>query len=921
MITIIQFNCRSYNANKDIIAHLIQSHNPDILILNSTCTDMKIKHFGYTSRQSPYEQYEGVAILVKSNIKHEFKTDHTFQHFLSVKIHTQHGPMIICTAYSRPNTHIPFTDLNNIFNNTHIPVYILADLNARHPTFQHHDSNTHGQQLHTITTNKNLHHIGPHFPTFYGTQGTGNPDTVITNTLGLQYQHYISPGPHSGSDHIPITLHLSENPLLIPTPTPTYQYTQADWQSFKTTLAEQEYTLDLEHQHTGSIDNTWTQLFNIITSAANTHIPKHTHKQRYSFKPSLRTQRLLQCYRRRFEQNKHNIAPTLRDLCYLRTHIIHSLLHDHRKHWASLVEAAQEHRTHNPREFWQRIAKLRGTAAPPFDFLKVNGREIREPAEVAQTLKQHWETVFHPHPPAQHRFVTEHINNITRETQRLRHRTTPDQIIDTSTLDPDHILTTPYTTDEVKHALKTTKKKAPGDSQIGHQILHNIPDQTIQAITYLFNTQLATGYFPTHFKAATAVMIPKPNKNHTDPQNYRPISLLEVLGKTFEKLYNWRLRQHLEDEELLSDKQFGFRANKSTQTALNITANYLHMNKKHYKTALLTKDVQKAFDTVWHTGLKYKICKYFHLPIKSQKLLSNFLDERRMRIRFKNTHSDYFTLYAGVPQGSVLSPTLYIMYTNDLPDPIYADSLTIQYADDVTQLVRHNNNPDTLTEKLNREITQVSDWELQWRINTNPTKAQITYFGTKRHFVPHRSFLNPHDPNPTPIPITLTNKVLGVTFDDKLTFRQHITMKRAIAGKALTSIQRFRTTATPKTKTHLYKALIRPLITYAPNILQLAAPTNRKKLQVIQNKSLHYIYNTHWSDFITNRALHEYSNIPPLNIYWRTLGDKQIHKLVETTPQWQDYFNNTILPGRYRRRQNNPSLLQVADTPLPHPVY
>ena len=913
----MQFNCRAYNANKDIISLLLQSHNPDILLLNSTTTDSKIKHFGYTSRQSPHQPHEGVAILIKSNIKHEFKTDHTFQHFLSAKIHTQHGPIIICTTYSRPNTHLPFTDINNTFNNTHIPVFLLADLNARHPTFQHQDTNAHGQQLHTIITNKNLHHLGPHFTTFFGNNGTGRPDTVITNTLGLQYQHYISPGPNSGSDHIPIILHLSENPLFIPTPTPRYQYKQADWQSFKNTLSQHEYTLDLEHQPTDSINNTWAQLFNTITSAADTHIPKHSYKQRYSFKPSIKTQRLLQCYRRRFEQNKHNIHPTLRDLCYLRTHIINSLRHDHSVHWASLVEAAQEHRTHNPREFWQRIAKLRGTAAPPFDFLRVNGREVREPAEVAQTLKQHWETVFHPHPPAQHDFVTQHINNITEQTLRLHNHTTSDPTIDTSTLDPEHILTAPYTTDEVKQALKTTKKRAPGDSGIGHQILHNIPDQTIQAITYLFNTQLATGYFPKPFKSATAVMIPKPNKNHTDPQNYRPISLLEVLGKTFEKLYNHRLREHLEEEELLSYKQFGFRAHRSTQSALNITANYLHMNKKHYKTALLTKDVQKAFDTVWHTGLKYKICNYFNLPIKSQKLLSSFLDERRMRIKFKNAHSDYFTLHAGVPQGSALSPTLYVMYTNDLPDPIYADSLTIQYADDVTQLVRHRNE-DTLTDRLNREIRQVSDWELEWRINTNPTKSQITYFGTKRHFVPHRSYLNPHDPNPTPIPITHTNKVLGVTFDHNLTLRQHITTKRIIASRALTSIQRFRETASVKTKTHLFKALIRPLITYAPNILQLAAKTHTKKLQVIQNKSLRFIHNTHWSDFATNSALHEFSNIPPLNIYWRHLGDKQIQKLLETTPQWQDFFNNIILPGRQR---HNTSLLQIVNTPHPHPVY
>ena len=913
MITIMQFNCRAYPANRHIIALLLQTQNPDILLLNSTYTNnRKIKHHGYTCRQSIHEPHEGVAILVKSHIKHEFKTDHTFSHFLSVKIHTEHGPITICTTYSRPNTYIPFTDLNNIFNITHTPVFLLGDLNAKHPTLHHREQNNHGQQLHTLIRNKNLHHLGPHFPTFYSHTGRGTPDIVITNTLGLQYQHYISPGPFSGSDHIPITLHLSTNPLLIPTPTQRYNYSRADWEAFKTSLTHQENNAHLEHQPTDNIETAWSQLMTNIKTAADAHIPKRKLKHRYSFKPSTRTQRLLNCYHRRFEHNKNNIAHVLQDLTHLRTHLIHSLLDDHNKHWAELVEAAQEHRTHNPRKFWEQIARLRGTAAPPFDFLLVNGREIRDAAEVAQTMKQHWERIFFPHPPTQRPDITEHINNVTNTTHRLRNHTTPDRTIDTSTLNPGHILTTPFTREEVTHALKTVKKRTPGDSQIGHQIINNLPDTTIDTITYLYNTQLATGYFPKLFKSATAVMIPKPNKNHKDPQNYRPISLLEVLGKTFERIYNKRLRSHLEDEELLSKKQFGFRANRSTQSALNIMTNYLQINKRRYKTVLLTKDVQKAFDTVWHVGLKYKICRNFNLPLKSQKLLSNFLDDRKMRIRFRTAHSDYFILHAGVPQGSVLSPTLYVMYTNDLPDPLAHDSLTLQYADDVTQLARHGD-ADGATEKLNREIARVSDWELKWRIQTNPTKSKITYFGTKQHFVPHNSYLYADQPNPTPIPVTRTNNVLGVTFDHRLTFRQHIDQKRAIAQSALKSIHRFRK-ASNKTKTHLYKALVRPLITYAPNIIQLAAHTNKRKLQIIQNRALHFIHDTHWTDFITNETLHETTNVPPLNIYWKTLGDKQIHKWIQTTPEWQHFFDN--IPHVERN-----SLLQTINTPYPQPMY
>lgn len=104
-------------------------------------------------------------------------------------------------------------------------------------------------------------------------------------------------------------------------------------------------------------------------------------------------------------------------------------------------------------------------------------------------------------------------------------------------------------------------------------------------------------------------MIPKPNR---DPMNYRPISLLESIGKTFERIINNRLRQHLTNNNLLSLKQFGFHQHRSTQDELNLITNYIRNNTRPRKmTALITKDVEKAFDTVWHDGLRYKLSTQF----------------------------------------------------------------------------------------------------------------------------------------------------------------------------------------------------------------------------------------------------------------------------------------------------------------------
>ena len=239
-------------------------------------------------------------------------------------------------------------------------------------------------------------------------------------------------------------------------------------------------------------------------------------------------------------------------------------------------------------------------------------------------------------------------------------------------------------------------------------------------MTALYNASLATGYFPRHFKGAMVVLILKPGKDPTDPKSYRPITLLEILGKIFERILSSRLRRHLEENSLITSKQFGFRPHRSTQDTLNIMTAYLRNNAdRRMKSVLVTKDVEQAFDTVWHIGLKYKICTKFNLPPLTQRLLCNFLDDRTLKLKFLDHLSDPISMYAGVPQGSGLSPTLYAMYTSDIPDPVHPQSLTMLYADDCTHLTRHVTLKGVV-QRINVELNAASRWEHQWRIKTNP---------------------------------------------------------------------------------------------------------------------------------------------------------------------------------------------------------
>lgn len=277
---------------------------------------------------------------------------------------------------------------------------------------------------------------------------------------------------------------------------------------------------------------------------------------------------------------------------------------------------------------------------------------------------------------------------------------------------------------------------------------------------------------------------------------------------------------------------------------------------------------------MWHDGLKHKIIHNFKLPSPLQKLLCNYLTNRKVTIKYQLATSQPFTPHAGVPQGSCIAPTLFNMFMQDAPDPLYPDCLTIIYADDVTILARARQ-LDHLTNKLNKELGRITKWEQRWKIKTNSDKIRETYFQIKRG-TPRKIY---HQPtyHLSIIPRTPQAKVLGAIYDYNLTFKPMITEKSNIAAKTLAELQRFRT-ATIKTKKHLFQALIRPLITYSPLSIFLAAPKYQLKMQRIQNKALQWILNARWDDFQTLPTLHDRTSIPPLNMYLHyLLSNKSIN--------------------------------------------
>ena len=178
-------------------------------------------------------------------------------------------------------------------------------------------------------------------------------------------------------------------------------------------------------------------------------------------------------------------------------------------------------------------------------------------------------------------------------------------------------------------------------------------------------------------------------------------------------------------------------------------------------------DVAQAFDKVWHEGLNYKL--KLLLPVQYSRILESYISERYFRIKQEDTYSDLRKIQAGVPQGSVLGPVLYLLYNRDLPT--FERNTVATFADDTAIMAIGNNNTES-SEKLQAAITKVQSWTRKWRIKLNEAKSVHADFTNKR--VEHK----PIHINHQVVPYENTAKYLGMTLDAKLRWKPHVKKKQ-----------------------------------------------------------------------------------------------------------------------------------------------
>ena len=312
---------------------------------------------------------------------------------------------------------------------------------------------------------------------------------------------------------------------------------------------------------------------------------------------------------------------------------------------------------------------------------------------------------------------------------------------------------------ELKKAFKKCHDTAVGCDDIHYQFLKHLPFRSLDSLLRIFNQIWHTGILPDSWKEAIVIPIPKPGKDSTNPANYRPIALTSCICKTMDRMVNDRLVWFLEKNKLIAAVQSGFRKQRGTLDHLVRFETFIHeafIQKEHVSVFF---DLESAYDTTWKYGIMNDLHD-FGIRGRLAYFISAFLNERQFRVRVGDTLSNPHEQKMGVPQGSILSVTLFSVKINDIVKSVCPGVECFLYVDDFCICYR-SKHMHTIERQLQQVLNNLSKWSSENGFKFSKTKTKCMHFcqSRKLHLDPELTL------DGVQIEVVPEFKFLGLLFD------------------------------------------------------------------------------------------------------------------------------------------------------------
>ena len=363
-------------------------------------------------------------------------------------------------------------------------------------------------------------------------------------------------------------------------------------------------------------------------------------------------------------------------------------------------------------------------------------------------------------------------------------------------------------TEEVQSTLKSlVTGKACGPDQINNRILKEPAVELAPVLTDLFNTSLLHCTVPDIWKKANVSPVhKKDDKSSVD--NYRPISLLSSVGKTMEKLIHKHVHNYLLQNNIITCFQSGFTAGDSSVNQLvELYNTFCQALNEGKEVRAVFCDISKAFDRVLHRGLIAKL-KHYSICGPLLNWFISYLTNRFQRVAIPGGVSGWLEILAGVPQGSILGPLLFIIFIIDIVKEIHSNIRL--FADD-TSLYIIVDFPDSAAQILNLDLERLYNWAVQWLVKFNPIKTESLLFSRRVNLQDHPTLFF----NDVPIQEVVSHKHLGVYLSQRCDWQKHIDFIKEKARSRINLLRMLKFTINRKSLETIYFAYIRSLLEYA----------------------------------------------------------------------------------------------------------